>query len=94
MIGLGIKINPHEFQGFSTYAIPLKATKIVFNLLGCKACDSAWFTAYIDGVVDVELLEDEFLEPAFLAADVIGSLDVAIHRLSLLDGPGPKKAPK
>ena len=45
-------------------------------------------------MVDVELLEDELLEPAFLAADVIGSLDVAIHRLSLLDGPGPKKAPK
>ena len=63
-------------------------------MLGCKACDSAWFTAYIDGVVDVELLEDELLEPAFLAADVIGSLDVAIPRLSLLDGPGPKKAPK
>ena len=63
-------------------------------MLGCKACDSAWFTAYIDGVVDVELLEDELLEPAFLAADVIGSLDVAIPRLSLLDGPSPKKAPK
>ena len=46
-------------------------------------------------MVDVELLEDEFLEPAFLAADVIGSLDVAIPRLSLLDGaPSPKKAPK
>ena len=37
-------------------------------------------------MVDVELLEDEFLEPAFLAADVIGSLDVAIPRLPLLDG--------
>ena len=86
MIGLGMKIYLHEFQGFST--------KIVYNMLGWKACDSAWFTVYIDGVVDVELLEDELLEAAFLAADVIGSLDVAIPRLSLLDGASPKKAPK
>ena len=86
MIGLRMKIYPHEFQGFSTYAIPLKAPKIVVNMLSCKASDSAWFTVYIDGVVDVELLEDELLEAAFLAADVIGSLDVAIPRLSLLDG--------
>ena len=92
MIGLGMKIYPHEFQGFSTYAIPLKAPKIVFNMLGCKACDAAWFIVYIDGVVDVELLEDELLERAFLAADVIGSLDVAIPRLSLLDGASPKKS--
>ena len=94
MIGLRMKIYPHEFQGFSTYAIPLKAPKIVFNMLGCKACDAAWFIVYIDGVVDVELLEEELLEAAFLAADVIGSLDVAIPRLSLLDGASPKKAPK
>ena len=43
-------------------------------------------------MVDVELLEDELLERAFLAGDVIGSLDVAIPRLSLLDGASPKKS--
>ena len=89
MIGLGMKIYPHEFQ---LMPFRSKLLKLFSICLAARLATRPGLLLIL--VVDVELLEDEFLEPAFLAADVIGSLDVAIPRLSLLDGASPKKAPK